>query len=221
MFQLKDSPGDLRWWWHSHVDMDVFWSGTDMGTLKQLGMGGWFAATVFNQKNEMRSAFVQSAPVRLIADQISTKVTNQFDPWAKHREQWDEDYDENVEIKTFASSFTSNYSSKDKSILDYARDFTSKFHNSHGSVEEVGDDEEETEELGLDEIFEQHAQGQISDEELYDLMRDMDDPEEAEAYAADDDDCGILTDEEAQAMDMANGVWDDDSDDDQGTVPLI
>jgi hypothetical protein len=56
MYHTKDEMGELRWWWHSHVKMPVFWSATDKDTIKELGANGWIIATVFNQKLETRSA---------------------------------------------------------------------------------------------------------------------------------------------------------------------
>jgi len=55
MFQLKDAPGELRWWWHSHVDFNVFWSGTDKKTMAELAHHGWFLSTVFNKKRENKT----------------------------------------------------------------------------------------------------------------------------------------------------------------------
>ena len=56
MYDTRNNEGDLKWWWHSHVQMGVFWSGTDTQTIKDLGKQGWAVATVFNQKNEYKSA---------------------------------------------------------------------------------------------------------------------------------------------------------------------
>lgn len=69
MHKYFDEPGNVRMWWHSHVNMNVFWSGTDMDTIKKLGAGGWFAASVFNKKGEVKSAVV-------VADGMSS-------PWGK------------------------------------------------------------------------------------------------------------------------------------------
>lgn len=52
--------GELLWWWHSHVNMQVFWSGTDMATIREFGKNGRFFATVFNKKAEHRSAYFQA-----------------------------------------------------------------------------------------------------------------------------------------------------------------
>jgi hypothetical protein len=93
MFRLRNAPGQLRWWWHSHVNMNVFWSGTDISTIQTLGNGGWISATVFNKRNETKSAFCQKTPVRLLVTDVPTQVSVNKDLSA----QWDAEYDKNVE----------------------------------------------------------------------------------------------------------------------------
>lgn len=44
----------------SHVNMNVFWSSTDTETITSIGKNGLCAATVFNKKEEMRSAICYS-----------------------------------------------------------------------------------------------------------------------------------------------------------------
>lgn len=94
MFLLKDTPGELRWWWHSHVNMDAFWSGTDDNTIKRLGLGGWFVATVLNKREEMKSAYSQSSPLRLFLDDIQTSLIQYEQEIPK---EWEEEYEKNVE----------------------------------------------------------------------------------------------------------------------------
>lgn len=95
MFLLKDTPGDLRWWWHSHVNMDVFWSGTDRDTIDKITQGGWFVSTVLNKRYEMRSALSMVHPVPLgFIDNIPTETIQYLD--ANLVKKWDEDYDKNV-----------------------------------------------------------------------------------------------------------------------------
>lgn len=97
-------PGELKFWWHSHVNMGVFWSGTDIATIEQLGGQGWFAATVFNKKNEVKSAFIQSknsGPVRIFLEDIPTKVMQNSN--AEIRALWDKEYDDNVVEKKYTS----------------------------------------------------------------------------------------------------------------------
>lgn len=100
LFDLRHAEGDLRWWWHSHVNMSVFWSGTDMDTIKKIGAGGWFANTVFNKKNEVRSswygAHAQTTPwgtSPLFLDELQTKMV---EVTPQEATLWDTEYDENV-----------------------------------------------------------------------------------------------------------------------------
>lgn len=59
--EVMGRDGDLNYWWHSHVNMSVFWSGTDLDTIKKYGKNGYMLATVFNKKKEMRSAIAYKA----------------------------------------------------------------------------------------------------------------------------------------------------------------
>lgn len=101
-------PGQLKWWWHSHVNMGVFWSGTDVATIKQLGGGGWFSATVFNKRAEMLSAFCQKDPVRLMAPKIETFIAHPAN--TELIAKWDEEYTKNVKEKPkFLGSFQGSW----------------------------------------------------------------------------------------------------------------
>lgn len=95
MYQTREAPGDLRFWWHSHVNMPVFWSGTDIATLKQLGSGGWFCATVFNKRNETKSAFCQNTPIRLLLSDVETQIAHPAND--ELIRQWNEEYETKVE----------------------------------------------------------------------------------------------------------------------------
>jgi hypothetical protein len=100
LYALRATPGLLQWWWHSHVNMNVFWSGTDMDTIKKIGEGGWVAASVFNKKNEVRSAvYIKEAALPwqtqpLFLDELSTRVT----VGPNHHPDWDAEYDKNVKV---------------------------------------------------------------------------------------------------------------------------
>ena len=59
-FEMKDAEGELAFWWHSHVNMSVFWSSTDHDTMEKIGRNGLCVAVVFNKKEEMRGAIVMS-----------------------------------------------------------------------------------------------------------------------------------------------------------------
>lgn len=82
LYETKDMEGHLNFWWHSHVNMGVFWSGTDTSTIKEFGDQGFCLATVFNKKREMRSAVYYkgsdfSPPVFL--DELPTQEYFQID----------------------------------------------------------------------------------------------------------------------------------------------
>jgi hypothetical protein len=84
MFQTARMEGDLCFWWHSHSNMPVFWSGTDQETILKLGANGFIFASVFNKKDEVRSACAFTATSALndgkqeivFLDDISTTFLN-------------------------------------------------------------------------------------------------------------------------------------------------
>ena len=80
MFEHHKSgvEGDLRFWWHSHASMGVFWSGTDIATIKELGEGGWFLNTVFNNKEEMRTCLYMTDPMEIFSDELETVITSEI-----------------------------------------------------------------------------------------------------------------------------------------------
>lgn len=109
LFQLRESEGELRWWWHSHVQMNVFWSGTDHDTIKKIGEGGWMAATVFNQKKEVKSCYYSRDGMQtpwgfapLMIDDLETKLSGVDDPRVA---VWDEEYEKNVTIGRVTSIY--------------------------------------------------------------------------------------------------------------------
>lgn len=105
---------ELRWWWHSHVNMQAFWSGTDTTTIKELGANGWISATVFNKRGETRSAVcvkttrtdetdfgkVVTRDV-VLEDNATTYYEEHKD--ARH-EQWKKELDDAMPKKSFLNS---------------------------------------------------------------------------------------------------------------------
>jgi len=125
MFQMKDTPGSLNWWWHSHCDMSVFWSGTDTDTIKELGTNGWFVSSVFNKRQEIKSAYVQNTPIRLFADDIPTTITRHIAQ--ETIDEWDAQYENNVEnVKSVVGNYYRswpNWNEDDKDAKDAEEDF--------------------------------------------------------------------------------------------------
>ncbi|MNJ94832.1 hypothetical protein D3C87_125350 [compost metagenome] len=117
MFETKDLPGDLNFWWHSHVNMAVFWSGTDKTTIEELGKQGYCLATVFNKKNEMRTALAYMAKANFgevyhFVDEMTTIIFDHV-PTEKKAE-WDSEFTEKVKEKTYISPYSSQYNYKGK-----------------------------------------------------------------------------------------------------------
>ena len=66
--------GELKFWWHSHVNMGVFWSATDMKTIDNLTEQGWFIHGVFNKKNEYKCAYSNIDPVNVFMDNLDMEI---------------------------------------------------------------------------------------------------------------------------------------------------
>ncbi len=78
MYEMRETPGHLNFWWHSHVNMAVFWSGTDIDTIREIGQHGFVVATVFNKKNETRSAlYVKAGEIipEIFLDNLKTEMS--------------------------------------------------------------------------------------------------------------------------------------------------
>lgn len=111
MFKTKDIPGLLNFWWHSHVNMSVFWSGTDTDTIKELGAQGLCVATVFNKKGEMHSA-VCAKMTGMFGDKVTfwDDVKTEIDSETPEEvlAQWDKEFDDTVTRKKYHTT-TSTY----------------------------------------------------------------------------------------------------------------
>jgi len=100
-YSMKDKQGKMRWWWHSHHTMPVFWSGDDKKVLGELSQCDWLVATVFNQKDEMRSCFIQDSPIRFMVDDLETTVYRGIPQ--KLIDKWDAQFEKCNKVKTYAS----------------------------------------------------------------------------------------------------------------------
>ena len=96
MRRTRPDPGELKLWWHSHPNLSVNWSSTDVSTIEQMGAHGWIAATVFNNKGEYRSAICCKSESIFgsgthFYDDIKTTI---LQPRFKEREQWKKEFAE-------------------------------------------------------------------------------------------------------------------------------
>jgi hypothetical protein len=109
LYDSRNSPGELRFWWHSHVNMPVFWSGTDHATIDELSRGGWILSTVFNKRREMLSSFCQVGPVKMFVNKLQTSIV--VDVSEDQEKSWGKEYDDKCTTETFTSQYYSNQDS--------------------------------------------------------------------------------------------------------------
>lgn len=70
----------LRFWWHSHADMAVFWSETDMATIREFSQGGnWLVSLVGNHKRETRTRITSTVPFPFAIDHLPVEVIPDVD----------------------------------------------------------------------------------------------------------------------------------------------
>lgn len=79
MYNTRNEIGSLNFWWHSHVNMDVFWSGQDMETIMKLGSNGFIVASVFNKREEIRTAIAYVATSALNENKPETVFYDDVD----------------------------------------------------------------------------------------------------------------------------------------------
>lgn len=114
MFQMKDEDGYLNFWWHSHVNMGVFWSGTDTTTIREFGAHGFCLATVFNKKGERKSAYYQGGtdfyPETFI-DNLETIITREVD--TEKEKIWEAEYKLKCKETKFVPKQVGYYADRD------------------------------------------------------------------------------------------------------------
>lgn len=102
-FSSREDKGHLNFWWHSHVNMGAFWSGTDMATIEQFGKNGYLLATVFNKRGEYKTAYYQGGTdflPSLFVDDIETEFS--YLPTANEATQWEAEFTTKCKEKVWA-----------------------------------------------------------------------------------------------------------------------
>ena len=72
--QAGADAGSLRFWWHSHGSLDVFWSGTDESCINNLANGDYVLSLVTNKRNQLLARLDIFKPVRLTVDHLPVSV---------------------------------------------------------------------------------------------------------------------------------------------------
>ena len=67
-------PGQLRFWWHSHADMDTFWSGKDELTIEGLSPSDWFVSSVVNRHGGLLTRIDYFKPLRVTLHDVPTRI---------------------------------------------------------------------------------------------------------------------------------------------------
>ena len=126
MFKYKDNPMAMKWHWHSHHNMGVFWSQTDKDFIKQMGEGSWILASVFNHKDELRTAWYGQVKTEVLGwvytstefyDELETTIESPIDNALAA--QWDKEFKANVIEKKWPT--VHDYSKKKMSKADKKR----------------------------------------------------------------------------------------------------
>ncbi|HTM68766.1 MAG TPA: hypothetical protein VL426_05720 [Candidatus Binatia bacterium] len=71
--QGKD-PEVLRFWWHSHADMPVFWSEIDMRTINEMSRDNYLVSLVGNHKLATRTRITSALPFPFAFDHVPVEV---------------------------------------------------------------------------------------------------------------------------------------------------
>jgi proteasome lid subunit RPN8/RPN11 len=106
LFESRADKGALNFWWHSHVDMGAFWSGTDMATIKQFGGKGWLLASVFNKRGEYQTALYRAGDdffPEVFLDKIETRF--EYIPTKDQKDAWDAEMTARCSTQSYQTTY--------------------------------------------------------------------------------------------------------------------
>lgn len=66
-------PSKLKFWWHSHATMGVFWSGTDINTINRFS-SDWMISMVSNKHGDIKLRIDMFSPFRIYLDDVPFTV---------------------------------------------------------------------------------------------------------------------------------------------------
>lgn len=121
MFEQREAEGELNFWWHSHADMDVFWSSQDKETIAQIGNSGFCIASVFNKRSQIRTAIAMKEPFDIFIDEVTSRVRHEIPE--DLQAMWDVEYDANVIKTTTYGGYNNNkWSDADKRWVSVSKE---------------------------------------------------------------------------------------------------
>ncbi len=135
LLQNDKDPAKLKFWWHSHVNMGVFWSGTDDECAETLSREFAFS-TVVNKKGESKTRLDLYSPFRITVDNIRlVEITQEDEDLKKVCEQ---EVKDKVEEKSWGGNWNNcgkgrgYYDHKNRNDYnnynDYAHGYGSTYH---------------------------------------------------------------------------------------------
>lgn len=74
MDQAGKDAGTLRFWWHSHGNLNTFWSHTDEECINNLANGDYVLSMVTNKRGQVLARLDIFRPVRLVVDDLPVAV---------------------------------------------------------------------------------------------------------------------------------------------------
>lgn len=175
MYRMRDNPGGLKWHWHSHVDMNVFWSSDDMEIIRSLGQQGWIVASVFNKKEEIKSAFYSTSTVLgkahdVFFDDLDTQVYHNLTDELK--KELDDEYDANVTVDRPPVVVTTPSTI---GRIPYHNSFLDDGWDPYGYMERHASELAETKgEIPADNKYNEFGYVQVGDDWLYNPVHDHD-----------------------------------------------
>lgn len=91
--------GALRFWWHSHGRMNVFWSGTDVSTQESFKPDTFFISSVFNKNRECLTKLNIIKPIKIEIDEIPILVKHP--PVSEEIKSFcDKEYDDKISVNS-------------------------------------------------------------------------------------------------------------------------
>lgn len=73
LLKIGKDTSTLKFWWHSHVNMGVFWSATDTGTIDRFN-SGWLVSMVSNKQGEFKVRLDLFEPFRMTFDDLPISI---------------------------------------------------------------------------------------------------------------------------------------------------
>ncbi len=106
LYETRNEPGALLFWWHSHVDMQVFWSNTDYEAIEKIGSSGMVISTVYNKRREMRTSLYIAAnelSPTVFLDELDLEVDSALPESVVS--DLEAQYKDKVTLKSFAATY--------------------------------------------------------------------------------------------------------------------